>query len=132
MDPRGTPSTVVVAHAEHTTSVRAYLVVFLALLVLTILEYVYARAFADAEFLVLVGGLVALAAVKAGLVGLFFMHLLFEGRWKYLLLIPTAFLASVVVLGLVPDIAFKRVERRPERSEPSAIAPPDARPRPVS
>ena len=99
---------------------------------LTILEYIYARAFADAEFLVLVGGLVALALVKAGLVGLFFMHLLFEGRWKYLLLIPTVFLASVAVLGLVPDIAYNHEGRTPDRSEPSVITPPDARPRPVS
>jgi cytochrome c oxidase subunit 4 len=94
----------------HGSHVRGYLRIFLVLLVLTVLEYVFARAFAEAEKPVLIGGLVALAVVKAILVGLFFMHLAFEGRWKYLVLIPTAFLATVVVLGLYPDMAFPRAD----------------------
>ena len=30
----------------------------------------------------------------------------FEGKWVYALIIPALFMATVVVLGLVPDIAF--------------------------
>jgi cytochrome c oxidase subunit IV len=89
---------------EH-SHVRAYLRVFVALLILTILEYLYARTFASRGFLLLVMGLVCLAAIKAALVGMYFMHLVFEGRWKYLILIPTSFLVIVLVTGLMPDMA---------------------------
>ncbi|RUL87193.1 cytochrome C oxidase subunit IV family protein [Tautonia sociabilis] len=117
MDPTGTPTTVVVAHREHSSHVKAYLRVFLALLALTVAEYLYARLLTDAPAALLIGGLLVLAVIKAGLVGLFFMHLLFEGRWKYLVLVPTTFLASVTVLGLVPDLAYRQDDR--------AGAPPD-------
>ena len=34
----------------------------------------------------------------------YFMHLKFEGRWKYLLLAPTVSLAMGLPLALLPDI----------------------------
>ncbi|MEQ8763140.1 MAG: cytochrome C oxidase subunit IV family protein [Planctomycetota bacterium] len=46
----------------------------------------------------------AISTAKAALVVLFFMHLKYEGRWKYTLLIPVAFLAVVLVMALYPDI----------------------------
>ncbi|QDV34082.1 cytochrome C oxidase subunit IV family protein [Tautonia plasticadhaerens] len=123
MDPTGTPTTVVIAEQQHTSHVKAYLRVFLALLLLTLAEYIYAKAFAGSTPLVLIGGLMLLAVAKAGLVGLFFMHLLFEGRWKYLVLIPTTFLAVVTVAALVPDIAM----RADARAESAPAPPSDAR-----
>lgn len=120
MDPTGTPSTIVAAQSQKTSHVTVYLRVFVALLVLTLLEYLYARFLADVSGTVLIGGLMLIAVVKAVLVGLFFMHLLFEGPWKYLMLVPTAFFAAVVVLGLVPDIALPPADPGSFASDPPA------------
>ena len=46
----------------------------------------------------------AVAVAKAQFVMRYFMHLKFEGRWKYLLLLPTAILAVGVPMALFPDI----------------------------
>jgi cytochrome c oxidase subunit 4 len=121
MDPTGTPTTVIVAEQQHTSHVKAYLRVFVALLLLTLAEYVYAKVLAGSSPVVLIGGLMLLAVAKAGLVGLFFMHLLFEGRWKYLVLIPTTFLAVVTVAALVPDIGFRQDPAADAALEPEAI-----------
>jgi cytochrome c oxidase subunit 4 len=91
-----------------------YIKVFWALLVFTILEYLYAR-FLPVGFAALVAGLMVLAITKAFLVGWYFMHLKFEGRWIYLLLVPVCLLAMIVVLGLTPDIAL--------HEDPSAVSP---------
>ncbi|WP_435006900.1 cytochrome C oxidase subunit IV family protein [Tundrisphaera lichenicola] len=82
-----------------------YMKVFWALLVFTILEYLYAR-FLPIGFAALVAGLMVMALTKAFLVGWYFMHLKFEGRWIYLMLVPVCLLAIIVVLGLTPDVAF--------------------------
>jgi len=92
---------------RHVESHAPYLKVFGALLVFTILEYAYA-SFLKLDFAPLVTGLLAMALIKAALVGWYFMHLKFEGRWVYLLLIPACLLAMIVVAGLTPDIAFPR------------------------
>ena len=91
---------------RHVESHAPYLKVFWSLLVLTVLEYGYAKMLeGKISFATLVAGLMVLAVTKAFLVGLYFMHLKFEGRWIYLMLVPVGFLAVVVVLGLTPDIA---------------------------
>lgn len=46
----------------------------------------------------------AIAAAKASCVLLFFMHLKFEGGWKYLVLAPTTILALGLPMALWPDI----------------------------
>jgi cytochrome c oxidase subunit IV len=84
-----------------------YLKVFWSLLVLTILEYGFAKYFESRlAFAALVAGLMVLAVTKAFLVGWYFMHLKFEGRWVYLMLVPVCLLAVVVITGLAPDIAY--------------------------
>lgn len=47
-----------------------------------------------------------IAAAKALFVMMYFMHLKFEGRWKYLLLAPTIILATGIPLALLPDIGL--------------------------
>ena len=85
-----------------------YMKVFWSLLVLTILEYAYARFLEGRiSFAYLVAGLMVLAihqgvSWSAG----FFMHLKFEGRWIYMMLVPVCLLAVIVVTGLAPDMAF--------------------------
>lgn len=48
----------------------------------------------------------AVAVAKAQFVMRFFMHLKFEGNWKYVLLLPTAILACGIPLALAPDISL--------------------------
>jgi cytochrome c oxidase subunit 4 len=51
-------------------------------------------------------GLVVLtvACFKAMFVMLYFMHLKFEGKWKFVLLAPTTILALAIIAALMPDI----------------------------
>ena len=92
---------------EHATEAHApYLRVFAALAVLTAIEYYYAAVFKD-HFAVLLTGLLALAGVKAGLVGWYFMHLKFEGNWVYIAMVPAMILATIIVLALCPDMVLK-------------------------
>ncbi len=74
--------------------------------ILTAVEYFYAAGLKD-FFVILLGGLLVLAGIKAGLVGWYFMHLKFEGKWVYLLIVPAIVLATILVLALVPDQALK-------------------------
>jgi cytochrome c oxidase subunit 4 len=92
-----------------------YLQVWFGLAVLTGIEYVYAAVFKD-SFAILVLGLLFWAMIKAGMVGWYFMHLKFEGRWVYLMLIPAAVLATILVVALYPDQALKPIteENPPE------------------
>jgi cytochrome c oxidase subunit 4 len=46
----------------------------------------------------------AVACAKAMCVMMFFMHLKFEGNWKYVLLAPTTILSIGLPLALFPDI----------------------------
>ena len=97
-----------------------YMKVFWALLVLTILEYLYAR-FLPLGFAALVSGLTVLAITKAFLVGWYFMHLKFEGRWVYGMLIPASILAMILTFALVPDLAMQPVtDVNPDVEEVSA------------
>jgi cytochrome c oxidase subunit IV len=83
-----------------------YIKVFLALAVFTAIEYFYARIFKD-SFTTLVLGLMFWAVIKASLVGWFFMHLKFEGKWVYYMLVPAGVLAAVFIFALMPDIAMQ-------------------------
>jgi cytochrome c oxidase subunit 4 len=88
--------------------------VWAILAVLTLIEYLYAAIFKD-YFLILVFGLLSMALVKAGMVGWFFMHLKFERKWVYLLIIPACIMAVFLTLALYPDMAMKPVtEENPE------------------
>lgn len=89
----------------HVESHAPYIKVFLALAVFTAIEYFYARIFKDA-FTPLVLGLMLWALIKASLVGWYFMHLKFEGRWVYFMLIPASILAAVLILALMPDMVL--------------------------
>src|SRR5947209_8625903 len=91
-----------------------YMKVFFVLLIFTIAEYLYAT-FAPVSFVSLVLGLMAMALFKASLVGLYFMHLKFEGKWVYGLLIPAGILACVLTFALAPDVAMQPVtEENPD------------------
>jgi len=94
-----------------------YLKVWLGLLVFTVIEYFYARIFMD-YFTFLILGLLFCAIIKACMVGWYFMHLKFEKPWVYIMIIPALFLALVLTMGLVPDMALKYDEAEDQASEP--------------
>ncbi|WP_406693757.1 cytochrome C oxidase subunit IV family protein [Singulisphaera sp. Ch08] len=92
-----------------------YIKIFLILIVFTISEYFYASIFANHSFLVLVIGLMSMAIIKATLVGLYFMHLKFEGKWVYVMLVPAGILAMVLTFALFPDVAMQPItEENPD------------------
>jgi cytochrome c oxidase subunit 4 len=104
----------------------AYTTIWFYLAVLTAVEYFYALAFQEwipVPFLILLLGLLFLAAVKAGLVGWFFMHLKFEGPWVYFLIIPACILAVIFTCALMPDISFRPETEENAEGEAAWVAP---------
>lgn len=93
----------VAAHHEAGHSTEGdYLKIFFALTVLTSVEL--GCVFLPINKVAIVIMLVTLAFVKAAMVGMYFMHLKFEGRWKHVLLVPPAILAIVLIFSLFPDV----------------------------
>ncbi len=90
------------SHDSHATHHVNYLAIFLVLCCCTALSVVFdVLHFAKPVTIVLV---FAVAVAKALCVMMFFMHLKFEGNWKYVLLAPTTILAIGLPLALMPDI----------------------------
>ncbi len=116
------------AHGDdHSGHVKIYIRVFVSLAIFTAIEYFYARIFKDA-FVTLVLGLMTWAVIKASLVGLYFMHLKYEGRWVFAMLVPSGILALVLVAALMPDIAMQPVTEvnRDDGDEPASTAVPSS------
>ncbi|MEA2630070.1 MAG: cytochrome c oxidase subunit, partial [Chloroflexota bacterium] len=106
----------------HAESHAPYLKVFSALAVFTAIEYFYAHIFKDA-FVVLVLGLLFWAVIKASMVGWYFMHLKFEGKWVYYMLVPAGILAIILTSALIPDVAMQPVtEENPEEEESGSVS----------
>lgn len=93
------------SHDEHSGSHVNYVVIFFALCGLTALS-VLSDIFRPSSQAALIVVVLAIAAAKATCVLLFFMHLKFEGNWKYVLLAPTTILAIGLPLALLPDIGL--------------------------
>lgn len=91
---------------EHAIPHVNYFVIFLALCVLTaisvVADVVDIRSAAAVIVIVL-----AVATAKALFVMLYFMHLKFEGKWKFVLLAPTMILAIGLPMALLPDIGVQ-------------------------
>lgn len=98
-----------------------YLKVWVALLVLTVLEYLYARLLAG-NTMALIVGLTGMALVKAALVAMYFMHVKFEGRWVVLMMLPVVIMAVLLVLALVPDMIYPPSTPRPGEAAPVQAA----------
>ncbi len=89
--------------AENGSHHPNYFLIFLALCGLTGLSVVFDLVeFEDRIFLVV--AVLAVATAKALFVMTYFMHLKFEGRWKFVLLAPTIILAMGLPMALLPDI----------------------------
>ena len=92
------------SHDDHGSHVN-YLYVFFALCVFTGLS-VLSDVFRPSSQAALIVIVLAIASAKATCVLLFFMHLKFEGNWKFVLLAPTTILAIGLPLALLPDIGL--------------------------
>jgi len=93
------------SHDDHENHHVNYLVVFFVLCGFTALSVVFDVMHFEnhAVTIVLV---MAVAVAKALCVMMFFMHLKFEGNWKFVILAPVTILAIGLPLALMPDIAI--------------------------
>lgn len=106
---------------EKESHTSLYLKVWGGLAIFTAVEYFYAMGF-QRWFFWLVLGLMVCAIIKAGMVGWYFMHLKFEGKWVYAMLIPAGILAVILTVALYPDLAMQPVtEENPGEEEAEAV-----------
>lgn len=128
-DPRSPGQGYEAAAADHEhghAGVGKYVLVFFALLVLTLISF----GVGNWEHLrhtspgVMWATMMAVSCCKALLVILFFMHLLWEANWKYVLTIPASMMSIFLLLMLVPDIGRRTSRYSEERwlyaAEPKA------------
>ena len=80
-----------------------YLAIFGLLVVLTVVTVAVAFVHLERELTKVLVAL-TIASVKAAFVALYFMHLKFEGKLIYLILLLPVFLCVVLVIALIPDI----------------------------
>jgi cytochrome c oxidase subunit 4 len=83
-------------------SVKSYLAVFGALLVLTGLTFFLSTLHLPHGKAILLAALIALT--KCSLIAAFFMHLKFDSRSLTFVLITALFFVTVLILALIPDI----------------------------
>lgn len=95
--------------------VGKYIAVFVALCVLTAISFAvgnYAPLRENAPG-TMWAMMMAVSCAKALLVILFFMHILWEANWKYVLTIPASMMSLFLLLMLIPDIG-RRTEKYSE------------------
>jgi cytochrome c oxidase subunit IV len=95
------------ADSHGTHSHTPYWLVFAALCCFTAISWIVDEMKKGGMFnsyVLLIVVVLAVASAKALAVMMFFMHLKFEGNWKYVLLAPTIILAIGLPLALLPDI----------------------------
>ena len=92
---------------DHDTHANVnYTGIFIALCVCTLLSILADVVGKGMGKVILASLVLGIAAFKATFVILYFMHLKFEGPWKYVLLAPTTVLAMALPFTLAPDISF--------------------------
>jgi cytochrome c oxidase subunit 4 len=89
-------------HDSHDTHHVNYLAIFGVLCVCTALSVIFDVIHINKALTIVL--VLAIAVTKALSVMMFFMHLKFEGNWKYVLLAPTTILAIGLPLALYPDV----------------------------
>ncbi|MBL6713210.1 MAG: cytochrome C oxidase subunit IV family protein [Pirellulales bacterium] len=97
------------SHDESHGGLRVYVAVFVALCVLTTMSFFTYSPLWPWRDEPQVGWafMMAVSCTKAMLVVLFFMHVLWEANWKYVLTIPAAMMAIFLAIMLVPDIGYR-------------------------
>ena len=90
-------------HDDHRVN---YMIIFFALCGFTALSVVSDVAKDMMSYGALIVVVLAIASAKAACVMLYFMHLKFEGNWKFIILAPTTILAIGLPLSLMPDVGL--------------------------
>ena len=103
-----------------------YYAIFGLLVVLTVVTVAVAFIDIKSELTKVLLAL-TIASIKAAAVCLYFMHLKFEGKLIYLILLLPVFLCFVLVLGLIPDVVhadtFMNLGEAPKASAVSGDTP---------
>lgn len=96
------------AHGHAGPSSRAYLVVFGALIVFTLISFVVNSVVRAGHLAPHTGFAIILgvAVCKAVLVGAYFMHLILDWGRFYFIIIPVGILGALLVVVLLPDIVL--------------------------
>jgi len=89
--------------------IMQYMAVFAALCFLTTMSFLTYSSYWPWRDEPQVGWafMMAVSCTKALLVVLFFMHVLWEANWKYVLTIPAAMMAIFLAIMLIPDIGLR-------------------------
>ncbi len=98
------------ADAHHGPNIGSYLAVFGALAICTLISFVANLAArqeppvisAHTSFLIIMG----VAVIKAILVAMIFMHLKWDWKRVYIMIVPALILAPLLVIVLLPDIVL--------------------------
>ena len=110
------------AHDDH-GGIGKYLAVFAVLCVLTGASFFTYSDIWPFKETPAVGWafMMAVSCTKAMLVILFFMHLLWEANWKYVLTIPASFMSLFLLVMLVPDVGLRMRHATRERLLHTAV-----------
>jgi cytochrome c oxidase subunit IV len=95
------------AHEDH-GGIGKYLVVFVALCILTMASFFTYSSYWPFDKHVAWAFMMAVSCTKAMLVVMFFMHLLWEANWKWVFTVPASCMSIFLVLMLVPDIGMRQ------------------------
>jgi cytochrome c oxidase subunit IV len=80
-----------------------YVGIFVLLCLLTVVTVAVAFVHVEREIVKVLVAL-TIASIKGAAVALFFMHLKFEGKLIFLILLVPVFLSIVLVISLIPDV----------------------------
>lgn len=94
-------------HEDH-GGVGKYLLVFAALCVLTGASFFTYSSYWPFDKHVAWAFMMAVSCTKAMLVVMFFMHLLWEANWKWVITVPASCMSIFLVLMLVPDVGMRQ------------------------
>ena len=89
-------------HAHHGPSFRVYMIIALVLAVCTSLSFLFNQTI-SVKFVAFVL-ILSVAIIKAVLVAMYFMHLKWDWKLLYFLIIPAFILGVMMMLVLMPDI----------------------------
>ena len=92
----------------HVINTKPYLVVFTALCIFTAISFVVNGQVTAGHLSATTGFIVILsvAVCKAVLVGMYFMHLLFDWGRLFFVIVPVMIMATMLVVVLLPDIVL--------------------------
>ncbi len=94
-------------HAGHDAHPHVnYFAIFIALCVCTGLSILFDLFKSESLRWVIIFLVISVACAKAMFVLTYFMHLKFEGNWKFIVLLPTTILAIGLMIALTPDIGL--------------------------